>query len=167
MVVLHQVVVAKTCLRCLDLVCFVGPNQRFLLPKHRQEQLCGERPTRSWKLVASVSVILHSLFSIRSFVILLNPCLVFITWWIVTAAARLPAKHDCSQYVYVQHRMPPLELIHLKTSPRLVKLEQQPDEVAVSDFLQKRCNCFFLPVAMMSRCACFLRRVSIIPRGSE
>ena len=54
-VVLHQVVVAKTCLRCLDLVCFVGPNQRFLPPKHRQEQLCGERPTSSWKLVASVS----------------------------------------------------------------------------------------------------------------
>ena len=92
-VVLHQVVVAKTCLRCLDLVCFVGPNQRFLLPKHRQEQQCGERPTRSWKLVASVTVILHSLFSIRSLVILFNPCSVFITRWIVTAAARLPASN--------------------------------------------------------------------------
>ena len=26
-VVLHQVVVAKACFRCLDRVCFVGPNQ--------------------------------------------------------------------------------------------------------------------------------------------
>ena len=143
-VVLHQVVVAKTCLRSLDLVCFVAPNQRFLPPNHRQQQLCGKRPTRSWKLVASVTVILHSLFSIRSLVILFNPCSVFITRWIVTAAARLPASNmTVSQYVYVQHRMPPLELIHLNSSSRLVKLEQQPDEVAVSDFLQKLLQLLF------------------------
>ena len=38
-VVLHRVVVAKTCFRCLDFVCFVVPNQWFLLPKRREECL--------------------------------------------------------------------------------------------------------------------------------
>ena len=37
--VLHQVVLARTCHRCVALVCFVGPNQRLLLRQHRQEHL--------------------------------------------------------------------------------------------------------------------------------
>ena len=37
--VLHQVVVARACHRCVDLVYFVGPNQRLPLRQHRQEHL--------------------------------------------------------------------------------------------------------------------------------
>ena len=50
-VTLYQAVLARKNNHCLDLVCFVGPK------------LCGKGLTRSWKLMASVSPILHNLFS--------------------------------------------------------------------------------------------------------
>ena len=47
-----------------------------------------------------------------------------------------------------------------------VDLEQQLDEASVSDFLHTL-QMNFWAAAMMSQCACFLRRESIIPRRSE
>ena len=78
----------------------------------------------------------------------------------VTEAARLPAstmmvptRVDSALDVATQ----------IDTCQVHEELEQPLDVTFVSDFLQLN----FLAAAMMSLCACFLRRESIIPRGSE
>ena len=55
----RQVDVARKNCYCLDIVCFVGPNQ-WISSSHASSSrnvLCGKRLTRSWKLMASVFAI--------------------------------------------------------------------------------------------------------------
>ena len=68
-VMLHQVDEARKNCYCLDLVCFVGPNQWISASQassgasacvvRSRNVLCGKRMSRSWKLTASVSAILQ------------------------------------------------------------------------------------------------------------